>query len=317
MAEKIKFVLLFFLGLCLGRAELFAAGQSALAFLKIVPGARASALGETYAGLAQGPEAPAFNAAGLAGEGRKQVSLQHSFFVEGILYDNIVYVHPHTTGVWAAQVGFLNVKGLKRTVANASSPDGFSELENVSTNNLLAAVFYSRRLPKRLSVGLGAKFLRESLHDQNSSAAAFDLGIMYKDLNLPLDVGIALQHLGAHDLPHTLRAGLALRRGKKFLPAWLHENSLFALDVSRSLEGHDPAASAGIEIPLQDGRIAARAGYRYPLNRQHLGHQLSVPNGLAMGFGVKFSGWNADYSATSFGDLGLTHRLSLTLGIGS
>ena len=94
-------------------------------------------------------------------------------------------------------------------------------------------------------------------------------------------------------------------------------DSLAAIDVSRALEGGDPVASAGIEIPFHGKRITARAGYRYPLAKQHLGYAMSVPNGFAMGFGLNFAGWNADYSASSFGDLGLAHRLTLSLRIGS
>jgi hypothetical protein len=307
----------------MGTNLLYAAGQSALSFLRIVPGARAAALGETFTSTAQGPEAVSFNPAGLSGEeqnkgkGRKQISLQHTFFVSGILYDNLVYLHPHPSGTWAAQFGFLNVTGLKRTVADPSVPDGFSEKENISTNDLLAAVFYSRNLTRRVSAGVGTKFARESLYDTSVSAAAFDLGLLYRDGNIPLDIGACLQNLGLQNTPATLRTGLSLNQRKIFLPSWVPKNSLAAIDFSRSLVSEDSTASAGIEIPFMDNRVAFRTGYRYPLAKQRLGYFLSIPNGFSLGFGLNFSGFNAGYSASSFGDLGLTHRLTLSIDIGS
>jgi len=301
----------------MGTGPVLSAGQRALPFLLIVPGARAAALGEAFTGVARGPEAVSFNPAGLAGETRKQISLQHTFFIDGILYDNLIYLHPHTSGTWAAQAGFLSVKGLKKTVADPTVADGFAERGDISTNDMMAAAFYSRNLTPRVSAGAGAKFARESLHDATVTAAAFDLGILYRDGNLPLDVGVSVQNLGATDTPRTLRAGFSVRKSKTPSFSWVPEDSMAAVDVSRPLYDGDPVAGAGIEIPFSGKRVTARAGYRYPLAGQHLGHAMSVPGGFALGFGLDFSGWNADYSASSFGELGLAHRLSFSIGIGS
>ncbi len=317
--------LFLFFELISGKERLFSAGQSALPFLLVPPGARSSALGEAYAGVAEGPEALAYNPAGLAGEKRRQISLQHVFYIDGILYDNLYFVRPLEKGSCAFHAGFMNMKGLKRTVADSTAPDGYRELEDFSTNDFLAEAFYGRNLAENLGFGAGVKFVRESLADANAMSGAVDLGVLYQDARLPLRVGMSLQNLGpkikyqndSYNLPRILRAGLSLKRTKAVSPSWVPENSLFALDVSRGLEiNGEQTASGGIEVPFFDNKFTGRAGYHYHLKKQSLGNQMLAPNGLAVGFGVQLPRWSADYSVTSAGDMGVTHHLTLSLRIG-
>ncbi len=304
--------------------KLFSAGKSAFPFLLIVPSARASALGEAYAGIAEGPEGAAFNPGGLALEKRRSVSLQHVFFVDGILYDNLFYAHPLQKGAWAAHMGFLNSKGLKKTVADSASQDGFRELEDFSTNDFLAEAFYARTITRHLSAGAGIKMIRESLSDNTSVSGAFDLGALYQDSALPISAGISLQNLGpkakfqdeSFALPAAARAGISFRQTKNFAPSWVPEQSLLSLETARMIDGSDQTASAGIEVPFLNRKLLGRSGYHYHLKKQNLGYKVLAPNGFSLGVGLSMGGWTADYSASSFGDLGLIHRITLTMRIG-
>lgn len=303
-----------------GRFELRGAGRQAAPFLLIAPGARTAALGEAFAGLAEGIETLSSNPAGLGREKEERISLQHLFFVDGILYDNLFYLHPVQKGAWGVQAGFLNVKKLKKTIADPSAPDGYQEIGDFSTHDLQGSFSYGRSFGKTVDLGATARFFRESVSDASAPGFGLDLGFLYSDPAIPLKFGASIQHLGpkikyqneSFSLPGLLRAGVSLRQNEKSPLKWIPLDSALSVEVSRSWDGENQSASGGIEVPFLKS-LTARAGYRFPVKSQNLGYQLSVPKGFAMGFGLNLTLWNLDYAVTSFGDLGLTHHVSLSL----
>ena len=311
--------------LLLGAPGLYAAGRSAFSFLLIPPGARASAMGGSYAGVASGAETLSVNPAGLADEIATQLSFQLLFFVDGILYDNVFFIHPTRKGAWGAQAGFLGVGGLKRTVADPSVQDGFRETGDFTTQHIQAALSFGQRITKGLDLGLTARFARESLSDASANAAGLDLGLVYRRGGSPVKLGLAVQHLGSqvkfknesYELPRLIRAGVSVRRPKESALRWVPEKTLATLETVRLIDGGDQSIAGGAEVPLFERKLALRMGYHYFLKKQSLGSNLSLPSGFAFGLGFQHNLWSFDYAANSFGELGLAHRLSLSLKFAS
>ena len=63
-------------------------GTSAFQFLQLGVGARPSAMGETFAGVADDVNSIYWNPAGLAGLERREATLSHAQWLEGIKYSN-------------------------------------------------------------------------------------------------------------------------------------------------------------------------------------------------------------------------------------
>ena len=278
-------------------------------------------MGESFVGIADGPETLAVNPAGLADEIAKQISFQHVFFVNGILIDHIFFIHPTRKGAWGIQAGFMGVNGLKRTVADPAIPDGFRETGDFSTQDMEGAIAVGIRAAKSVHVGGTARFVRQSLSDVSASGAALDIGMVYRQTGAPFKFGASLQNLGpqikykdeSFDLPRLARAGLSVEQPKNSPLAWIPVKSLLSIEALRFFDGGDNSVSGGIEVPFIDELLFFRTGYRYFLKKQTLGSESSLPAGIAFGLGFWSNAWKLDYALNSMGELGLAHRISLSL----
>lgn len=322
--QIIKFkVVLFFLAVILTSFsnKSHASGNSSYPFLLISPSPRAAAMGEAFVAVAEGAETIFFNPSGLAFENERHLYSPTLIppFVEGIKYNNLVYVQPNLKSVWAVQGGMFHISGFKKTVADASISDGFREVEDFSTYDLKLSAAMGRKLNKQFAFGTTIAYLRESLFDQINSAMSLDIGFLYGSKINPVKIGMALQHLGfktssskgSDHLPYLLKAGVSIRRSKNFGFPFIPENSLGAVEFFKPFESVGSLRS-GIEIPVSK-QFHLRSGYIYYLKKQGLGSTLSLPNGFAFGLGFFFPSWSFDYATASQGDLGFTHRIALDL----
>ncbi len=110
-------------------------------------------------------------------------------------------------------------------------------------------------------------------------------------------------HNEGESLPRTIKAGSALN---------LTNNLIGTLDVSLP---KDNKAYAGIgtefKIPTNSFALALRAGYNTRTQSD-----ISGFNGFSMGVGFGFGSMNVDYGMVPFGDIGLTHRISMNFRFG-
>lgn len=162
-----------------------------------------------------------------------------------------------------------------------------------------------------LSIGLGAKFVRESIDDGRAAAVAGDAGAMYQTAFEDHTVrwGAALKDVGAGSgaadggkavLPSALRLGVSDRL--------LNENLILSAEAAFPRDT-DWSGGLGSEIFLA-GFFSLRAGYRF---RQD---DVTGIEGFTAGFGAVFAAgqdYVVDYAYAGQGELGLSHRLSLSL----
>lgn len=275
------------------------AGTSALQFLKLGAGARAEGLGGAYGAVPEDATALYWNPAGLASLDSKSASFMHAVYAESIFYDFLSCAIPvGKTGGAGASVQYLSMAGIDETndeglVTGSFRPEHF-------TMTLGGAYRLSR-----LSIGGSLKYVRARIKESATTATA-DFGLLYQAQSFAF--GLSAQNIFSsitfdrdpNRLPLNYKLSSACRPTKKLL---------FALDLNLPND-NQPDVSAGMErsLGLTEGwSLVPRIGYSSRANN------LSGLNGVTAGFGLMSRRTSVDYAWAPMGDLGQTHRISITV----
>lgn len=276
------------------------AGTRAMTFLKIGVGAKAIGMGESQVAATDDLYAAFWNPAGLINLERPQLALMHNeWFAE---------INQEFVGI-ALPIGKSNTVGISANFLSFGDIQGRDENGNLTEifrpYDLAMVLSYARGFGNKMSFGINAKYIREQISDENGTGVAFDFGGLYTLPKLPLSIGINAQNVGprvkyvedAFQLPFVLRVGTAYR--------FFNDNAILSMDFIRPTD-NDNAFAAGIGYTIAN-TLQIRTGYKYQLG----GNDLGAISGLTGGFGLSILRFQIDYALVSFGDLGLTHRLSL------
>lgn len=293
------------LGLAALQGGLIAAtggGSSSAQSFRLSRDARAVGLGDAYVALANGADALDWNPAGMNSVRALQANATHLSYIQGIGVDSLNVALPiYGLGAWGLGVDYLY-----------SSDDGYDNWGNptggFSIFDFSAKVAVSFELPWDMHVGGDYKILRQGYGSQFSMGSGFDLGWQWKGLFKRLDLGVTAGNLGTPValgntfglLPLTLKGGAALHLGEHLLLSADYDHQ--TVDFVNKL--HTGAELSGDAGPFH---LAARGGYT-------LGPQqdLGGLTGLAVGGGLSLGAWAVDYAWQPLGDLGTTHRITLT-----
>ena len=281
-----------------------AAGTSAASFLRVGWGARPAAMGEAYTGAADDVDSIYWNPAGLNYVKRLQETFGHNIWIDGTNAEHAAFaVRKSPAYVIGAGIGSLSTGDIER-----GNKYGYTE-GYYSASDLALLLSYARRLKKNLAVGGNFKIIRERIESESGQAFALDAGAVY-ELSPKLKLGASLKNLGtgltlekmSTPLPMSLTGGAALQFSK---------NLLLAADISMpfddSLSLH--AGAEYIYPSLVKGvRLALRAG----LKTSAMSY-LGAMSAITLGFGAETGAVGLDYALSPYGDLGLTHRLSLKI----
>jgi hypothetical protein len=300
------------------------AGETSGLSLLLPLGARPTALGGAYVAVASGADSLLWNPAGLNQLRDWELGLGHLSYVQGVSDDLIQVARPiYGLGAFAIGATYLSAGSQQfyDVFGNNTAADG-SPLGSFSVDDFSAQVALAVQMPDDLSVGLTYKILREE-YNQGAMGSAFDLGVQWRDLlGKSLDLGFAAQNLGTpialgstyYDLEMAFRLGLAyhpapgllLTVEEDFRP-WNAPGAptIFTESVNRVHMGAEWA------VPVGDWSGAVRAGYIIGPEQDQ-----GALGGLSVGGGVTLGSWQVDYAWVPMGDLGSTHRLSLTYTVG-
>ena len=276
------------------------AGTRAMTFLKIGVGAEAIGMGESQVAVTDDLYASYWNPAGLAKLQEPQLALMHNEWFAGINHEFVGVALPFKNiGTLGASASFLSFGEIQGRDQEGNETTIFRPYD-------LAVIFsYARSFGSSIAFGANAKFLREQIADETGTGIAFDLGGLYNFSDMPLALGINVQHLGprvtfieeAFGLPVTIRLGAAYK-------LW-NEAFVLTTDVIRPA---DNDITVGVGAGYTIGNILQlRSGYKYQLG----GNDLGAISGLTGGFGLTLLRFQIDYALVPFGVLGLTHRFSL------
>ncbi|MFH1823857.1 MAG: PorV/PorQ family protein [Candidatus Firestonebacteria bacterium] len=287
------------------------AGTSALPFLRIAPSARAVGMGETFVSVADDVNASFWNPAGLANLKTMDLSLMHLIYWDNSSYEFLAFNYPLTDNLKiGTHIIYLNYGSIDKTTETDSGT--FNGVTGTFTPYDLAvagSIGYS--LLEDLQIGLNIKYVMQSIDTDTANALAGDIGALCK-LNMLVEnlvVGLAVSNIGTKikedSLPMTLRAGLSMR---------------FSI-----LQEKDLLAAAGVYLPFESSVIAENVGVEYWYDHMfavRLGYKVGYDVGnFTAGIGFKsilegIFGYQIDYSYAPSGNLGDTHRISVTLNFG-
>ena len=263
--------------------------------------ARAMSMGSAAVGLPQGSSSLFWNPAGLAAMGEcKELALHHNSGLGDSISETLVY------GTRIGDLGGFAFSFNYVTNGTFQGRDSFGvQTADYNPYDLGSAVGWGTKLAGNLSGGLAAKFNYQSLSGNSYAAVAMDFGLMWNPMHR-LNLGLTYSNLGTAVAGSTLDSGF--RIGASY---GLNDSVLLAASSEVKLGGFD-RLQVGAEDYFVPG-LAIRAGY--VLNFTDT--SLDGLTGLTAGLGIALlKDLTFDYAIIPYGDLGTSHRLSLTWNFG-
>jgi len=323
-------------------------GTTGAAFLKIGVG-RSTAMGDAFVAVADDASASYFNPAGLARVNR-QVQLNHVDWIADVNHEHLAVVLPMTNfGTVAVAVTALTMGQMEQTTVDNPSTR-LREDEGTGlffgASDMALAVSYARILTDKLSFGLTAKVVQQSIWDMSASALGFDLGLFYNTGFKSLRIGAAVTNYGTQlsfsgrQLDYNFfwedSGPSGLQGSYKTTPAGLPTSFRFgiAYDIIEAKDlAKDSRLTAAIDITHpSDINETVNFGLEYGLANFFFlrgGYILNADNsyqeelgwltGLSAGLGARAKpvqglSLGLDYTFRYFQYLKPTHRLQLTVG---
>jgi long-subunit fatty acid transport protein len=217
------------------------AASTAVPFLLISPGARASAMGESGVAVADDASAVFWNPAGLGFQKGMELGLSHSNWLPQFQQSDLFFEYanfkmgmPSINGTVGAALTFLNLGQFERRDEANNLLGNFKSFELAFTGS------YGTRIDEDLALGIGLHVIHSSLSqigtgaEQGSGTAtaiAGDIGVLYRPSKFMLpftdleigdhfSLGFALSNMGpsityidqlqSDPLPTTMRLGTAI-----------------------------------------------------------------------------------------------------------
>ncbi len=260
--------------------------------------ARMVGLGGSLTGIADDAAATFWNPSGISTLQRQEIVFS--------------YADRYGLGLQNSEVGYVFPMFETHAVGLNWTREGFSDAE-LSDALQVFNVAYALQLHRSISLGLGGKFVLQSIDLdgeslRSASGAGLDVGLLFNPKTGPLGkvrFGVTLQDIGGTKVrddntqfeeeifPQNLRVGTAIQP---------HESLTIALDVDDRIHG-------GLEYqPLS--ALLLRGG---------LHRQLSPPDGAsktlnyALGLGVRWNNIKVDYAYDHHPVLPATHHASVSL----
>ena len=326
---------------CASTVEAQKVGSTSMQFLKVMPSARAAALGEAYSVIASGAEAIHWNPAGLISVEGHEFSATYVDWLLDTQQGSFAYAMSlgrlGAVGVQVQYVDFgvFEETSNERPYINDPNNPGLTG-RTFRPFSYLVGISYAQALTPRFSLGMGVKYARESLFSQSSVDAMvrqgvyeqvdtwaagllFDLGIRYDTGFRSVQIASSVQNFGAdvtyavesYPVPLMFRVGIAadLIGDDGLLMAGSADNRVRAAFDLFHPNDYAQQMHAGLEYTFYDV-LSLRGGYKFFYDS----------DGLTAGGGLKYGvsdlGLAIDYSYGSMGTyLGNVQRVSLGVSI--
>lgn len=297
------------------------AGTSAAAFLKIGAGSpAATALGNAYVSIAEGPQALFWNPAGAASASTREIGFSYMDYLQGYKARTLAYLQPIGKTILGISLNYMDMDDF-------DFRDEWAEKRpevGVPVQNFVGSVSLSRGfVNQKLQLGATAKYISERLYNGSGhnhyDNVGFDLGAKLRLVNW-LGLGGAIVNIGDKDeMPRGLRLGADL-------------NTRYFTLSGEYMKYRDDNARYGVglavHIPedlLQVARFDLRVGY-YTRDNTGVNDEdswvadvgLQETSKVSFGFGIYSSelfgyGASIDYAVTPFGALGTSQQLAVSV----
>ena len=286
-------------------------GSTSMQFLKVMPCARATALGEAYTVWATGAEAIFWNPAGLATIDNMEFSTTYIDWLFDAQQGAFSYaLEISGFGAIGIQVQYIDFGEFEETTNERpyiNNPDNPGLTGNTfSPYSLLVGLSYARYLTDKFSLGISIKYAYESLFngqrviaqvkqgvyeevDTWANGLLFDFGIRYNTGFRSVYLGSAVQNFGAD-----------VKYAKESNPVPL----LFRFGIGADIIGPDGLLVTG----SKESRLSVASDIFHPndyAQQVHVGVEYEFAGSFALRSGYKF---NYDFDGLTLG-AGITHTL--------
>jgi len=187
-------ILIIILSLNLVKAEGFSkTGTSAAQFLKIPIGARAVALGNSFAAIVNDATSLYWNPAGIAALRKIDFNFTHTKWIADLDHNFLGGVIPIDESSAAGfGVILLNYGQMERTTI--AEPKGTGDF--FDARDLCFWFSYARFMLSNVSVGVNVKYINQRIWNESASSIAIDLGALLYTGFYDLKFGLSLQNFG-------------------------------------------------------------------------------------------------------------------------
>lgn len=293
---------------------------SPLEYLLIAPDARSTGMAEAYVAMGDDVNSIYYNPAGTAGVDKNEFSISHLVWFAGFNIDYFSMAIPlKKAGVVGGYFSTLWQAGEFK----GYDPDGNETVDRIPFANIAFNVSYAtptliRNKKTKMYLGLNFKYIYQKLNVQSSSSLLTDAGMFFKNfLGQKIQFGIAFNNLPLlrpkygteyENSAFNFRIGFNYHGVVK--NKYTYRISLIpALDYSYyKSNSYFSKAHIGLEFKYRHklARIAfmLRSGYKLPQDNGYLA-------GLSVGAGFEFRVFSIDYSFIPYGNLGLSHRITI------
>lgn len=329
--------------LSLGQLQAQKVGTSSLQFLKVMPTARATAMGDAFVSLANGADAAFWNPAGLTSLDNHDITTTLTMWLFDTKQIALAYGLPMgnwgTLGFQFHYVDYGRFEETRADVVDLVIPANGVPFFNAGLTgrsftpySYLVGLSYAVKFTDKFSAGATVKYAMESLWSDQAitmvnsvtgeettyktyaDVVLFDFGMLYNTGFRSVQIGVSVQNFGgqvkfadaAHPAPLAFRLGSSANLfGKQGLLFTDQTNRLtFAYDLFQPND-YKQQMHLGAEYSFSE-TIALRAGYKVYYDSE----------GLTFGGGIQtdLSGWpvSFDYSYGKMSEyLNTVHRISL------
>lgn len=182
-------------------------GTTSFQFLKVMPGTRSAALGESVVSFADGAEALFSNPAGIVHVNNYEIQISHiDWFVDTKIYSaaaafNLGYF---SVGVFGSYWDYGQIE--VTDAAHLRFNDDYTVFnpgltgQKINPSAQYLGVSLARELTDKFNFGISLKYIREDLVMAKSSVLAFDGGLTYETGYKSLKLGGSINNFGLSEV---------------------------------------------------------------------------------------------------------------------
>jgi hypothetical protein len=279
-------------------------GTSTAQFLKLGIGAESAGMGNAVTGVANGTDSIYWNPANLNYLKKIEFSFSHTMWFENVNYEWFAVAIPtEKLGTFGLGLQYVSYGRLDRVDRTGTLDGSFSPLD-------MAGYLSYANMYKKLKFGFNLKYIYSKI-ENSASAFAVDMGTTYDLGNNKTAISAAISNLG-QDMKFNYKSESLPLLFKVGVSHFLLDQLLVALDLNFPKD-NEAYVNAGTEYRLvvaNNTAFAFRAGYE--------GRNKDIPgfNWINLGFGLKYLDYSFNYAFVPYGDIGMTHRFSLSVKLG-
>lgn len=305
-------------------SQLFAfekVGVTAFQFLKVIPDARSTAMGEAYSSISQGADGMYWNPASMMWSDGLSLNFSRVDYIFDTNHYGISASYKYRGFAFGAmfmnadygEIAVTDVTNLGYMSDGSFNPGLTGEI--IHPGAIVTGIGFAQRLTDKFSYGVSAKYAREDMAYGDSTVYSlnmWDMGLIYNTGFRSIRVAATIRNFGSqvkyfdydYPLPQTLNVGIsAFIFGKT--DALLTNNASHQLLVAFDLvqpRDYDQQYNVGCEYIFMD-LIALRSGYKINYDTE----------GLTFGVGLFLKDFGVDYSYNNYGKyLTDVHRFSFS-----